>query len=151
MVPRSIRDPAGRGSILDRLARLTPSNPRLWGKMDTSQLLPHMATGLRAALGEQTLGGSPAGPIRAAIFKYVAIYIIPWPKGKIEAPPGAFSTPSTGWDQDRKILVELIERFAVAPPEKLATKHPVFGRMTQRDWDVLQYRHLDHHLRQYGV
>lgn len=76
---------------------------------------------------------------------------MPWPKGKIEAPKGAFSTPSVGWDRDRQIVAELIQRVAAAPRETFATMHPTFGRMTLHDWDVLQYRHLDHHLRQFGV
>jgi hypothetical protein len=142
MVPRSLRDPVGRQSILDRLARLKPSNARLWGKMDPSQLLPHLATGLRYALPDA---------LRAAIFRRLAIHLLPWPKGKIEAPKGAFSTPSAGWDRDRQIVVELIGRLAAAPPDKFAAMHPMFGRMTPHDWDVLQYRHLDHHLRQFGV
>ena len=65
--------------------------------------------------------------------------------------PGAFGTPSLGWDRDREVVVELIERFAATPPIRLADAHPSFGRMRPRDWDVLQYRHLDHHLRQFGV
>ena len=50
----------------------------------------------------------------------------------------------------REVVVELIERFAAAPPAQFADVHPSFGRMRPGDWDVLQYRHLDHHLRQFG-
>ena len=89
--------------------------------------------------------------IRGAIFRYFAIHVLPWPEGKIQAPPGSFSTPSVGWDRDREIVIELIERFARLPPDQLAVAHPTFGRMRPRDWDVLQYRHVDHHLRQFGV
>ncbi len=151
MVPRSLRDPVGRQSILDRLARLSPSSQRLWGRMETPQLLPHLATGLRFALDEQKMEGSTPGPFRAAIFRTLAIHLLPWPKGKIQAPKGAFSTPSAGWERDRQIVKELINRFAAAPNGNLAAVHPVFGRMSPHDWDVLQYRHLDHHLRQFGV
>jgi uncharacterized protein DUF1569 len=119
--------------------------------MDPVQLLPHLATALRLALGERKLEGTPPVGPRGKIFKYFAIYVLPWPKGKIESPPGAFSTPSQGWERDRQIVAELIERFAATPPDSLARAHPQFGRMTARDWDVLQYRHLDHHLRQFGV
>lgn len=151
MIPRSLRDPAGRRSILDRLAQLTPAHPRRWGRMEPAQLLPHLASGLRLALGERKVEGSPRGGIRRAIFRYLAIHRLPWPEGKIQSPPGAFSTPSLGWEKDREIVVELIERFAVTPPETLGAAHPTLGRMKPRDWDVLQYRHLDHHLRQFGV
>lgn len=151
MTPWSLRDPRGRRSILDRLAALTPGHARLWGRMRPEQLLPHLASGLRLALGERKLNGTPPGGVLGAVKRRLAIHILPWPKGKIESPPGAFSTPSLGWEQDRQVVTELIERFAVTPPDKLADIHPSFGRMTGRDWDVLQYRHLDHHLRQFGV
>jgi len=151
VVPRSLRDPAGRQAILDRLATLTPEHPRGWGRMDPSSLLPHLATGLRMALGEQKLEGLPPGRLRGAVWRYLAIHRLPWPEGKIQSPPGAFNTPSVGWDRDREILVDLIQRFATAPPDRLGVIHPTFGRMRPHDWDVLQYRHLDHHLRQFGV
>ena len=66
MVPRSLRDSRGRQSILDRLAALTPEHPRLWGRMDPSQLLPHLAGSLRLALGERKLEATPPGPVRGA-------------------------------------------------------------------------------------
>ena len=151
VVPRSLRDERGRRSILDRLEALTPGHPRLWGRMDPTQLLPHLAGGLRLALGERKLEASPPGPVRGALLRYLVIYCLPWPKGKLQSPPGAFRTPSLGWNRDREVVVELIERFAAAPPVQLADTHPSFGRMRPCDWDVLQYRHLDHHLRQFGV
>jgi hypothetical protein len=97
VIPRSLRDPAGRQSILDRLGALTPWHPRRWGRMEPGQLLPHLA------------------------------------------------------ERDRELVAALIERFATAPPGTLGEVHSTFGRMRPRDWDVLQYRHLDHHLRQFGV
>lgn len=149
--PRSLRDRGGRSAILDRLAHLTPDHPRRWGKMEFGQLLPHLADGLRMALGEKKSTGTPKRGLRAMLFRNFAIHRFPWPEGKIQSPPGAFQTPSLGWEQDRTTLLGLIERFAVAPPDQLATEHPSFGRMRPRDWDVLQFRHLDHHLRQFGA
>ena len=149
--PRSLRDTAGRRAILERLATLTPEHSRLWGRMEPSQMLPHLASGLRLALGEKKPEGTPPGALRGAVLRRLAIYWLPWPKGKIESLPGAFNTPSAGFNRDREIAVELIERFASAPARTLGSIHPAFGRMSARDWDVLQYRHLDHHLRQFGV
>ena len=151
VVPRSLRDARGRRAILDRLAALTPGHTRRWGRMEPEQLLPHLATGLRLALGERIGEGSPPGRIRGALLRFFAIHRLPWPEGKIQSPPGAFNTPSLGWQRDKEIVVELVERFATTSPDRLGVIHPSFGRMTTRDWDVLQYRHFDHHLRQFGV
>jgi hypothetical protein len=150
MPRRSLRDPDGRQAILERLARLTPDNPRHWGVMEPATLLPHLASGLRMALGERTAPPDPGSRLRSPLRRYLALYILPWPEGRIETPPGAFSTPSQGWERDRDLVFDLIERFATAKPEALGAEHPAFGRMSQRDWDALQYRHLDHHLRQFG-
>lgn len=151
MASRSLRDRTGRQAILDRLAALTPEHPRLWGRMEPAQLLPHLAGGLRLALGERKLGDPPPPSVRGAVQRYLAIHWLPWPKGRIQSPPGSFATASLGWERDREVLIGLIERFAATPPVELAGTHPTFGRMRTRDWDVLQYRHLDHHLRQFGV
>jgi Protein of unknown function (DUF1569). len=119
--------------------------------MESNQLLPHLASGLRMALGERRVEGVIPDPIRGVILRLLGIYLLPWPKGKIQSPAGAFSTPSEGWQRDRETVSELIERFARTPPDGLAIAHPSFGRMTARDWDTLQYRHLNHHLQQFGV
>jgi hypothetical protein len=52
---RSLRDPASLRSIVDRLNRLTPQHRRKWGRMEISQLMPHLASALRTALGDQTI------------------------------------------------------------------------------------------------
>ncbi|MEX2270108.1 MAG: hypothetical protein WD690_01465 [Vicinamibacterales bacterium] len=148
---RSLRDPIARRSILERLARLTPDHPRKWGRMEPSQLLPHLASALRTAVGDQQIDAITHRRKGGNVFRYLAIHCLPWPKGRIQAPPGAFSTPSLGWERDREVLVELIERFGTAPPETLGPAHSMLGPMRPHDWDVLQYRHLDHHLRQFGV
>jgi hypothetical protein len=30
-------------------------------------------------------------------------------------------------------------------------KHPFFGPMTAEEWGIISYKHLDHHLKQFGV
>jgi hypothetical protein len=150
--PRSLRDAAGRAAILDRLGRLTPQHARRWGKMRPDQLLPHLGDGLKLALGELKRGtGKQKRGIGAWLWRYLAIHRLPWPEGKIQSPSGAFETGTEGFEPDRTKVIQLIERFAVATPDQFAVEHPAFGRMAPRDWDVLQYRHFDHHLRQFGA
>jgi len=53
---------------------------------------------------------------------------------------------------ERERLRGLIERFTAAGPAG-GTMHPhsFFGRLTPEEWATLMYKHLDHHLRQFGV
>ena len=54
--------------------------------------------------------------------------------------------------RERERLGGLIDRFAEGGAEG-CTKHPhsFFGRLTPLEWATGMYKHLDHHLRQFGV
>jgi hypothetical protein len=53
---------------------------------------------------------------------------------------------------ERLRLLSLIDQFSSAGPQKCTTHpHSFFGRLTPQEWAVLMYKHLDHHLRQFGV
>lgn len=147
---RSLREPDARVDIVTRLSALSPSNPARWGRMDAGQMLCHVADQLRMALRDVPTG-APAGPLRFAPMRYLVIHVLPWPKGKAKAPVEAFTTSPTAWQADRASVVELVARFGDADDADLAPTNPVFGPLTVHDWGVLSYRHLDHHLRQFGA
>ena len=147
----SLYDDRARAEITGRLERLTPQNVQRWGKMQPAQLLPHLGDSFRRALGDTPTEPPRSGIARFAPVRYLYIHHIKWPEGKIQSPAGSFRTPSTGWDGDRKIVLGLIARFAATSREKLSPYHPTLGRMTPRDWGVLMYKHLDHHLRQFSA
>ena len=50
------------------------------------------------------------------------------------------------------LLLKYIEKFQAGGEEKCTTyPHPFFGKVTPREWSIGMYKHLDHHLRQFGV
>jgi hypothetical protein len=53
---------------------------------------------------------------------------------------------------ERNRLLGLIDRFVAGGPTG-CTKNPhsFFGRLTPEEWAIQMYKHLDHHLRQFGV
>jgi len=53
---------------------------------------------------------------------------------------------------ERERLSGLIDKFAAGGAAG-CTKNPhsFFGRLTPEEWAILMYKHLDHHLRQFGV
>ena len=49
-------------------------------------------------------------------------------------------------------LCGLIDRFVAAGPGGCTTHpHSFFGPLTPDEWAALMYKHLDHHLRQFGA
>lgn len=146
----SLWDDQARADIVTRIGRLTPESERIWGTMDCPTMVGHCADGIRMVVGERDLG-PPHGPYRFAPMRYLLIHVVPWPKGKAKAPVEPRPRPATDWEALRGELLELIARVAQTPAGALAPTHPLFGSMKHHDWGVLVYRHLDHHLEQFGA
>ncbi len=150
MSEHSLRDVGTRALLYHRMFHLTPETDPRWGEMNPAQLLAHLADAMRLAFkeGEVITADEDA---QFAKQRREWIHEWPWPEGKAKAPPEGFLTAPTDWESDRASLHELIERFAQTSETDLAGSHPLFGTMTPEDWDVLMYKHLHHHLRQFGV
>ena len=139
-----------RASILDRIARLTPEQRPRFGSFTAPQMICHVSASLSQALGD--LDASPrAGPFSRFPINWLIIYVVPWPGGKGKSPPEFLVTPPGTWGADRERLYTLIERFCARGPNASWPASPVFGRISGRDWGVMQHKHLNHHLRQFGV
>lgn len=90
-MPSSMFDPSERARFQERIRSLHPDAQRRWGRMTSAQMVCHLIDQLRIALGEL-----PARPISGALryppFKQIVINVLPWPKGRIQGPPEAFTT-----------------------------------------------------------
>lgn len=148
---KSAFDPSVRDELLARLDRLTPDARARWGSFTATRMLAHLNDALRLAVGEldvrvrRNILANPVG-------RWVAIYVIPWPKGArtarelLERGRGdvTFAT-------ERAMLHDLMGKFAARRGALSWPPHPLFGAMRERDWGALTWRHTDHHLRQFGV
>jgi hypothetical protein len=111
--------------------------------------LDHLSDAKRMALRE--LSVAPRWlPLRYPPLKQLIIYLAPFPKGAPTAPELLARQPEA-WHVERRHLSALIQRFGTAPPEFVWPAHPAFGTLSRRAWGVLAYRHIDYHLRQFGV
>ena len=90
-----------RAAIVARVNRLTPQHQRAWGKMETSRVLAPLADSLRMALGDIPTK-QQSGLMRTALMRYLIIHKLPWPKGKAQAPPEAFTTSPLTWEEDQR-------------------------------------------------
>jgi hypothetical protein len=145
----SIFDPSDRGKIVARLSNLTPDRRPLWGRLDAARVQTHLSDQLRMAVGDVVCKPKNT-PFRYPVIQQLIVYVLPWPKGAPTAPE-LLATVPTEFEADRKVLVQLIERVGTRKPEEPFGDHPAFGRLSRRAWGVLAWRHLDHHLRQFGL
>jgi hypothetical protein len=147
----TLADPKVRAACRDRIQRLQPNASAKWGRMTAGQMVCHLNDSFRVGMGEKY--ASPATSVLQRTFvKWVALRApVRWPPGvptRPEIEQGRGGTPPSEWESDRAELLALLDAFANSDT---FGKHPTFGKMSQRDWLTWGYRHVDHHLRQFGV
>ena len=147
---RSMFEAPRQREIRDRVARLSPESPGSWGKMSAPQMVCHLAESLKMALGDLPVTARKM-PIRYPPLKQFIIYVAPFPKGVPTAPELVARSPQA-WQADVAELQALVDRFVARGRETTPwPDHPAFGTLSRRAWGVLVYRHMDHHLRQFGA
>jgi len=135
-----------------RLARLQPGSARQWGKMSSAQMLAHCTKGLEMAAGEIR---PPRALVGRIIGRVVKRAVLRDDKPMYRNSPTAKELVMEGdcnFAVDQARLSRLIGSVAAAGPAG-CTSHPhtFFGPLTPDEWGILMYKHLDHHLRQFGV
>lgn len=136
--------------MLARLDSLRPDSARQWGKMDAAQMLAHCQQPLRVALGDLPLKRSLIGLLFGRMAKKKLLDPAPWKQGMPTAPEFKITNPRD-FAKEKAALRELVVRFGKGGPGALTkAPHPFFGPLTTDEWQALQARHLDHHLRQFG-
>lgn len=121
--------------------------------MTAHEMLCHVADSFRGVLGERTISKVPATALKRHLIRLLALHVpLPWPQGiptRPEVDPKRAGTRPAVFEADRQAAIALLKRFA--GPDARPLEHPAFGAMSRRDWLIWGYRHLDHHLRQFGV
>ena len=150
---KSLFQPTCVDEVKQRLSVLRSDTPRQWGKMSPAQMLAHCSLGLEMAAGEIRPPRALIGRILGPVIKPIALRD---EEQMRRNSPTSKELLVLGEERDfaaeRKRLSGLIDRFAAAGPAG-CTKHPhaFFGSLTPGEWAVLMYKHLDHHLRQFGA
>jgi hypothetical protein len=146
---RTIFNSRERARLIDRLARLRPSSRPRWGTMNAHQMVCHLNDALESSFHESTTVGR--GWLARFPLKQLAIYVLPWPKGKLQSPPELLVSNPTEWSKDLELFRHRLERVAARGPSAEWPASDVFGRLSGRDWGALLRTHIDHHLRQFGA
>jgi hypothetical protein len=149
-MPKTIFDTTSRRSLLDRIARLRPDSPRRWGTMTPNQMICHLEDSMRCATG-MTPTQPRNMPTSNRVLRWLIIYVMPWPRGKVKTSKEMLLTRPGKFEDDKRRLQKILEKAASLTPRGSWSPHPAFGDLSGRDYGVLIHRHVDYHLRQFGV
>jgi hypothetical protein len=148
----NLYEPARVDEVKQRVATLTSASQRQWGTMTASQALAHCSAAMEMATGDSMpprmlIGRLIGGMIRNKVLKNSDPLRRNTPTAK-----NLVISDDRDLAKEQQRLCELIDRFAKVGPNG-CTKHPhtFFGPMTPEEWAALMYKHLDHHLRQFGA
>lgn len=141
-----------RKPLLDRLGKLEGSALRQWGKMDVAQMCAHCAAAAEVAAGDVRKSQAFIGKVLAPFVKKAVLRSDqPLSRNSPTDPMFVVSDPRD-FEKEKARLVALADRLAAAGPGALNGRvHSFFGAMTGDEWGVLMWKHLDHHLRQFGA
>jgi hypothetical protein len=135
-----------------RLAQLNSASDRLWGKMTLPQALAHCSLAMEWAVGDRIPPRMFLGRILGRIVKPLALGNDAPMRRNSPTANDLVVQDERDLARERERLCALIDRFATAGPKGCTTHpHSFFGRLTPEEWAILTYKHLDHHLRQFGV
>jgi hypothetical protein len=152
---RTIADLQTLGTLVDGLGHLRPDTARRWGTLTAGELLCHLGDAHESVLGTRTPPGPPASGVPRPLIKWLVLYTpMPWPKGVKTRPgvnPKIDGTRPGDFEHDRSRAITTLKDLAAANPATLAEHHFMFGPMSARDWHRWAYRHVRHHLRQFGL
>jgi hypothetical protein len=137
--------------LIARINCLHPDSKALWDKMTVSQMLLHSQKPMQIAFGEATIKRNIFGMLFGRIAKKTLVNDSPFSKN-LPTAPSFVVRDEPDFYAERDKLIALIRRFHTGGPGALSKKpHGFFGPMSTMDWAKSNWKHLDHHLRQFGV
>lgn len=146
----SILNEADRAAIRQRIGNVTSASVPRWGQMDAQAMLTHLRLSALMALGELPVACKGKRVFQVFPIKHLILHVAPFPKGAPTAPE-LLVPDASRVEAIQSELVSLMERIAQGPREGDGPVHPLFGRLSRREWGVATYKHADHHLRQFGA
>ncbi|MGB3152420.1 MAG: DUF1569 domain-containing protein [Maribacter sp.] len=137
---------------VERINKLTPETQGLWGKMDVAQMMAHCNVAYEIPYTDKHPKPNAFAKIMVKLFaKNTVIGDKPYKKN-IPTSPIFRVTTKKDFEKEKKRLIDYLNKT-----QQLGASHfnglenPAFGNLTDKQWNTLFSKHLDHHLRQFNV
>ena len=149
---KNIFDPVVTAGLISRINQLKPETPALWGKMKVDQMLAHCCVAYEMAFTNKH--PKPNAFLRFLLKTFVkrgVVNEVPYPKNARTA-PAFIIAGRKNFEEEKERLITYLEHTLSLGKDHFEGKESLsFGKMTAEEWNNLFYKHLDHHLTQFGV
>ncbi len=150
MEVKNLFDVQAYEEIMIRLQKLTANSERQWGKMTAAQMLAHCKEAYKVPLTSKKLKRLPISYL-GWIFRPVLYNARPYGKS-LPTAPNFIIKDDRDFEKEKTEMLSIVKAFHERGASGIGDKmHPTFGRMTAEQWGKSMWKHLDHHLRQFGA
>jgi hypothetical protein len=137
--------------VISRIDTLQPATQRQWGKMDVAQMMAHCSGSLDMASGRlvrpRVLIGRLIGPLVKPIYTNEK----PFSRSSPTDPKLVVSDQRDFLREHEQLKLRVRHFHDGGEAQCTRHPHPFFGDLTPQAWSRGMYKHLDHHLRQFGA
>lgn len=148
---KNLFDPTINAEIIERIDKLNASTSSKWGKMDVAQMLAHLDLSLRVNLDEIELKKGLLGIFFSGISRRILLGEKPYPK-YLPADSKVIAKDVSDFMTEKLKVKTSIVKYTTKGSRGISKKpHYILGKITNEESALLTYKHLDHHLRQFGV
>jgi hypothetical protein len=143
-------DKATRDELISRIINLSENSQAQWGKMNVSQMLRHCTAWEELISGRQKFKQAFVG----RMFGKMALRRIlkdeePLRRNTPTSPEFKITTNGGDVNVEKQKWISLLQGHGQFSHDSI--QHPFFGKMTLEQVGYVAYKHIDHHLRQFGV
>jgi Protein of unknown function (DUF1569) len=146
---KNLFEPLVKEETIKRINQLTIQSTRKWGKMDVAQMLCHVQAPMSVAFGNTTVKGNWLMRQILPLFKSALYNDKPWKQGLPTDKTFITTGEEKDFEKEKTQVLDMVNRFT--EENIINEKHPIFGKLTKEQWSKATWKHLDHHLKQFGV
>lgn len=137
--------------IIARAQKLAVDSQPIWGEMTAAEMLLHCNICNKQILEESR--GNEKTSLKQYLLRILALYVAPHFKKGVKSEKRNITKgliEDSRFEEQKEEFVNTINRFPVNSG-LLTLTHPAFGNISTKQWGIAAYKHMDHHLRQFGV
>lgn len=147
---KSLFDPDTIKEITSRINNLKPDSQAQWGNMNVAQMVTHAQAPFKVAFEELKIKRGLIGILFGGIAKKQLTSEEPFKKN-LPTEKNFLVKGNPDFNMEKQNLINYVHKFGQSKGKLTNDQHPFFGKLTEKEWDILIWKHLDHHLRQFGT
>jgi hypothetical protein len=135
--------------LRERLASIPADARPKWGKMDAAQMFKHCQYPLQIAMGKEKMKLASNWFVKTFFKK--SLYSDKPYRRNLPTVKNFKVIEDKDFQSEKEKLDQWMQELWYDRDNDNRRPHPVFGNFTKDQWGKMQWKHLNHHLEQFGV